>query len=100
MSASAALRGVFRTPVARPAFRQTEPGDDVVRQHGWNQRIDEARAPHIASILRQSSDTVSQISAHTAKRYGIRSPYFIPPTFLCKVRRGITPHVCQVAALS
>ena len=100
MSASAALRGVFRTPVARPAFRQTEPGDDFVRQQDSNQRIDEARAHHIASILRQSSDTVRQISAHTAKRYGIRSPYFIPPTFLSKVRRGITPHVCQVAALS
>ena len=43
---------------------------------------------------------IARLSAATRDRFGIGSSYFIPPTFLCKLRNGITPHVCQVAALS
>jgi hypothetical protein len=32
--------------------------------------------------------------------YGCNSPYFIPPTFLFKLNQRISPHVCQLVALS
>jgi len=41
-----------------------------------------------------------QVSALTCMRYGKKTPYFIPPTFLYKQKNGITPHICQIAALS
>ena len=40
------------------------------------------------------------VSALTSRRYGKRTPYFIPPTFLYRQKRGITPHICQLVALS
>ncbi len=43
---------------------------------------------------------MTQLSAATRRRHGSKSPYFIPVTFLYKVRSGVTPHVCQIAALS
>ena len=36
----------------------------------------------------------------TGMRYGKGTPYYVPPTFLYKIRNGITPHVCQLVALS
>ena len=44
--------------------------------------------------------TITQLSAATRRRYGSRSPYFIPATFLYQLRTGVTPHVCQIVALS
>ncbi|MCU1271663.1 MAG: hypothetical protein JWN74_2957 [Acidobacteriaceae bacterium] len=41
-----------------------------------------------------------QVSALTCKRYGKKTPYFVPPTFLYKQKNGITPHICQIVALS
>jgi hypothetical protein len=84
MSAPAAARGLFAIPVVKTACLQA----------------DEARALSVGSLLRQSGYTVVQLSTHTSQRYGSGSPYFIPPTFLYKLRTGITPHVCQVVALS
>ena len=43
---------------------------------------------------------MAQVSAETSMRYGKKTPYFIPPTFLYKQKNGITPHLCQVVALS
>jgi len=43
---------------------------------------------------------MSQVSALTGRHYGKRTPYFIPPTFLYRQRQGITPHICQIVALS
>jgi len=43
---------------------------------------------------------MARLSALTAERYGKASAYFIPPTFLYKLSRGVTPSVCQIAALS
>lgn len=40
------------------------------------------------------------VSARTKMRFGEKTPYFIPQTFLYKQKTGITPHICQVAALS
>jgi len=84
MSASAAARGSFAIPLANAA-----PSLDA-----------EASILSVGGVLHQSGYTVAQLSAHTRQRYGRGSPYFIPPTFLYKLRTGITPHVCQIVALS
>jgi hypothetical protein len=44
--------------------------------------------------------TVSRTSSLTGIRYGTNTRYYVPPTFLYKTRIGITPHVCQLVALS
>jgi hypothetical protein len=36
----------------------------------------------------------------TGTVYGKDTPYYVPPTFLYKTRIGITPHICQLVALS
>jgi hypothetical protein len=59
-----------------------------------------ARAAQLKQILRQAGLTMRQVSALTCKRYGKKTPYFVPPTFLYKQKNGITPHICQIAALS
>ena len=59
-----------------------------------------ARAAKIKCVLKNSGLTLSQLSALTSDRYGKASPYFLPPTFLYKLATGVTPHVCQIAALS
>lgn len=41
-----------------------------------------------------------EVSARTRMRFGQHSPYFVPRTFLYKQKSGITPHICQVVALS
>jgi hypothetical protein len=95
MSASAAVRGLFRIPLAEAVLRQTEAGENAANQPDSNVQVE-----GISRILRQSGYTVTQLSIRTDKVYGNRSPYFIPPTFLYKLRSGVTPHVCQIVALS
>lgn len=43
---------------------------------------------------------MARLSALTAHRYGRASPYFVPQTFLYTLATGVTPHVCQIGALS
>lgn len=43
---------------------------------------------------------MAQISAATSAAYGKKTAFFIPPTFLYKQRKGVTPHICQVISLS
>lgn len=43
---------------------------------------------------------MSRVSALTGLRYGKCTPFFVPPTFLYKQNNGITPHICQIVALS
>ena len=95
MSATAAARGLFRTPRAGPGFREIEFAEDNRAQWIWQSRADNVR-----NILYRSGHTITRLSAATRDRFGISSSYFIPPTFLYKLRGGITPHVCQIAALS
>ena len=95
MNASAAVRGLFGMPRAGPAFRRVEAGEDVEPLSGWKDRGESVR-----SILCQDGHTITQLSAATRRHYGSRSPYFIPATFLYQLRRGVTPHVCQIVALS
>ena len=86
--------GLFRMPVAEPAFRRREGGADAEVQCVWD-----ARTESIRNILWQTGYTAAQLSVATAKLYG-RSRYFIPPTFLYKLKCGISPPICQIAALS
>src|SRR5258706_3959060 len=58
------------------------------------------RAEAIKSALKDAGFTLTQLSALTVERYGKDSAYFLPPTFLHKLLHGVTPHVCQIAALS
>ncbi len=95
MSAFATARGLLRVPLTEAVFRQPSAGEDTVRQCGSNIQVQ-----IIANLLRHSGYTVTQLSTGTGQRYGRRSPYFIPPTFLYKLRSGVTPHVCQIVALS
>jgi hypothetical protein len=94
MGACPTVRGLFRMSVAEPAFRRSEGGADAVPP-----RVRAARIESIRNILWQTGYTAAQLSLATGKLYG-RSPYFIPPTFLYKLKCGITPQICQIAALS
>src|SRR5258708_7239922 len=58
------------------------------------------RAKQIKRVLKSAGFTLAQLSARSSDQYGRASPYFIPPTFLYKLLTGVTPHVCQIAALS
>jgi hypothetical protein len=94
MSASAAVRSLVRIPLADATLRQPAAVEEAAPRNGSNFQVE-----GISRILRRSH-TVTQLSIRTEKVYGNRSPYFIPPTFLYKLRSGVTPHVCQIVALS
>jgi hypothetical protein len=68
---------------------QTEPK--------WYQ---EGRAGQVKQVFERIGLTIAQVSALTGMRYGKKSAYFIPPTFLFRQKQGITPHICQIVALS
>lgn len=93
MSASVAVRGLFR--MSRPGRRRIETSERALPSCDWDVRVES-----IGNILRRDGYTIAQLSAASLRRYGSRSPYFIPATFLYQLRRGITPHVCQIVALS
>jgi hypothetical protein len=95
MSAVPGVRGWSSVPVAEGAFRHFEASAEAAPECGRD-----ARTASLRQALRQAGHTVVQLSAATCRRYGSRSPYFIPPTFLYKLNRGVTPHVCQIVALS
>jgi hypothetical protein len=57
-------------------------------------------AEQIKRIVRRTGLTMTQISAATSAIYGEKTSFFVPPTFLYKQREGVTPHICQIIALS
>jgi hypothetical protein len=57
-------------------------------------------AGQIKRVLKCAGLTVTRTSSLTGMRYGKNTMYYVPPTFLYKTRIGITPHVCQLIALS
>jgi hypothetical protein len=95
MSASAAARGLSGITFAEAVFRRSGTGENTAHKYGSG-----SLAESIANVLRHSGHTVAQLSILSRQRYGSTSPYFIPPTFLYKLRSGVTPHICQIAALS
>ena len=58
------------------------------------------RAKQIKRVLKSAGFTLAQLSARSSDLYGRTSPYFVPPTFLYRLLTGVTPHVCQIAAIS
>jgi transcriptional regulator with XRE-family HTH domain len=95
MSASATVGDVLSVPIEKSAFHFAEFSTDALAE-----RHPKNRAEQIKQILRQARLTMAQVSAVTGIRYGKKTPYFVPVTFLYKQKRGITPHICQVVALS
>jgi hypothetical protein len=95
MNASAAVPGWFEIARAGDAFRRIEAGEHAGPACDWG-----ARAESLRNILGRDGHTITQLSAATRRRYGSRSPYFIPPSFLYRLRIGVSPHVCQIVALS
>ena len=95
MNATAAVRGLFSIPRAGPPLGWIEAGEDPTHRGDLD-----ARAQSIKNVLARCGYTVTQLSAATRRHYGSKSPYFIPVTFLYKVRSGVTPHLSQVVALS
>jgi len=95
MSASAAAVGPVSAPGENPAF---PPEDNLSLVTPDRDRLGSTR--QIKCVLKRDRLTVSRASALTGMRYGKDTPYYVPPTFLYKVRNGITPHVCQLVALS
>jgi hypothetical protein len=54
----------------------------------------------LRALLKEAGLTITQLSAATHRLYGHSTSFFIPTTFLYKIRAGITPHLYQLAALS
>jgi hypothetical protein len=94
MNASAAVRQIIGGTLEKSSFHCAEFSLAISRANQTG------RAGQIKQALRQAGLTVTQVSAMTRKLYGMKSPYFIPPTFLYKQKKGITPHICQIVALS
>src|SRR5882724_6213924 len=59
-----------------------------------------ARAKQIKRVIKDAGFSLVRLSARSSEQFGRASPYFIPPTFLYRLLAGVTPHVCQIAALS
>jgi hypothetical protein len=95
MSASAAATGVARAQLERSAFCLADFSTQVAPNCDGNGRVWQVK-----QVLRQAGLTMSRVSALTGMRYGQRSSFFVPPTFLYKQKNGITPHICQLVALS
>ena len=54
----------------------------------------------LRELIKKTGLTVSQVSVTSARLYGHSSRFFIPATFLSKLKAGVSPHLCQLAALS
>ena len=57
-------------------------------------------AQRTRDLIVRSGLSVSELSRSTRSMYGTQSSYFIADTFISKIRKGVAPHLCQVAALS
>ena len=95
MSACAAATGPVGAPGEKSAFPAENylplatPDCDTL-----------GRARQIKRVLKRAGLAVCRASALTGMRYGKDTPYYVPPTYLYKIRNGISPHVCQLVSLS
>ncbi len=92
MSACAATWDFARASLERSAFY---PADCETSAPANNER-----AHRVKQALRQAGLNMSKVSVLSSLQYGRKTPYFVPPTLLYKQKNGITPHVCQIVALS
>jgi hypothetical protein len=95
MSACAAATDLARVPLENSTFYSPHFSTPGTTSDDGN-----SRARQIKRVLRQAGLTMSRISALTGIRYGKKTPYFVPPTFFYKQKNGVTPHICQIMALS
>src|ERR1700736_3332274 len=95
MSACAAASSLARASLEKSAFYLAGSSPNAVPKYE-----NYGRAGQVKQILRQAGLNMCRVSALTCMRYGKKTPYFIPPTFLYKQKNGITPHICQIVALS
>ncbi|MGB8062479.1 MAG: hypothetical protein WCF26_11330 [Candidatus Sulfotelmatobacter sp.] len=93
--ASPKLRDLVGWPPERSAFCTANLPSTPTPQ--WDQEV---CARRIKQILRRVGLTMNDVSVLTSVRFGKKTPYFIPPTFLFRHSRGTTPHICQIVALS
>jgi hypothetical protein len=95
MGACATASGPVRAPGENPGF----PAENCLPLATPDcDRL--GRARQIKHVLKRAGLTVCRASALTRTAYGKDTPYYVPPTFLYKTRIGITPHICQLVALS
>jgi transcriptional regulator with XRE-family HTH domain len=95
MGASVAVREMIRVPLENSAFCLARFSADATPEFGQTDR-----AQQVKRVLKRAGLTMTQLAALTRMSYGRQSPHFIPPTFLHKLRKAITPHICQIVALS
>ena len=84
-----------RLPLENSAFRNV--GLSLERVLRWDHNL---CADQVRQVLRQMGLTMSKVSSLTRMRYGDKTAYRIPKTFLYRYREGITPHICQIIAFS
>jgi hypothetical protein len=94
MNALVAVCNLLRLPLDKFVLHQATFAD------GGRAFCLENRAEQIRNIVKQTGLTMTQISAATIACYGKKTPFFVPPTFLYKQKEGVTPHACQILALS
>jgi hypothetical protein len=95
MSACATPSGLVRAPFGNPPFQA-----ENIRSCFLPDCDGLGRARQIRQVFKRAGLTASGASCLTGVRYGKNTPYYVPPTLLYKTRIGITPHVCQLVALS
>src|SRR6185312_15896192 len=95
MGACAAPTGLGRAPLGNPALQAENFRFCVASNYDAL-----GRARQIRQVLKRAGLTASAASSLTGMRYGTNTAYYVPPTLLYKARIGITPHVCQLVALS
>lgn len=88
-----------RNPVSRSITEFRLSSQTLSKANGSIARPQRCQA-EVKNVLRQLGFTVTDISALTGVRYGKKSPYFIPISALYKLKKGITPRLCQIVALS
>lgn len=93
--ARAKVCDLVRLPLEKSAFYNVDLS--IESTPTWDQRICAAEVRH---VLRRMALTMTDVSSLTSTRYGKKSAYFIPRTFLYRQRQGGTPHICQIVALS
>jgi hypothetical protein len=91
MDAARAVRSLLRVLIENPTSHLM-----ALRRNGERQ----CRTEQIKRIVKRTGLTMAQISASTGALCGRNTRFFVPPTFLYKHKEGVTPHVCQIIALS
>jgi hypothetical protein len=95
MNQLTAVPGLLPLPLQQvPRYRINSP------EHLATYLSEAGPAGQVKKILKRSKLTVTKLSAISRSCREQDPHYFIPPSFLFKLSRGISPHVGQIVALS